>query len=1253
MTGERQDPNAAPHAAARHWYARPALLMLIVGLVTAAAAAAITSLHRQVDDSRHIQIELMEIQAHVHHLVHLQWRAVTHKRLSSAWPQEIDKTQRRVERTLDELERVHPTVQELRSLEKTYHRYSSAAAEEFRLLAAGRAAQAQKLDAETVDPLFTELTESISRQAAAQQRTAAQREHVVDYGAILIVTAAFVLVVWLLRAADRARQSASVAATEKRVTEQSEARLKSLLEHSIDVILILAPDTTVSFVTDSARTVFACEPEEILGSGFLDRVHADDVATVQDSIEKCLADPLSAPEAQFRFRHNYGGWRYFEATCANQLDDPNIAGILLNARDITDRRRVWKALEESEGRYRRIIETAGEGVWVMDTEHRTTFVNKQMAKMLGCRPEDMVAIPPTDFVPEEELKDHEARMQHRRAGRTESYDRRLRRSDGSVIWCHVNATPIMDEAGGFAGSFAMFTDISEHRWAEETLQASEECFRTSTENMLDPFGIYAAVRDESGNIVDFRVEYVNPAACIANQMTKEEQVGKSLLELLPTHRESGLFDDYCRVVETGEPLVKDSLTYTDLCGKKQLARAFDIRVARLGDGFIAVWRDITERKKAEETIIREKLLGDAIVDNIPAGVAFLDNNFVLRKCNRAYEDLIRKYTPYSPKEARGMSYFDYVPGSRPQVEAWFQNVRDTGQVDTRYGFELVIQRNGQEEKTYWDTSVAPVPDPSGKGEGILILTQDVTERKEAEALSETTERLRQVVQEMPIWMAAFNSERVPLAWNREAERISGYSAKKMIGNPRAEEMLFPDKRYRAEMRRRQTEMDRDYRNWELAIATKSGDKRVVSFSNISGKYPIPGWANWTLGVDMTEQVQARRLSDTLNTINLTLNSSLDFDQTMKRVIVDATTALECDAAMLVLRQRDGWKPKYVSGLPPEVLRLHFADDEIGGGALHGLAQPIVAQDVSRDDRFNTRLLRKWKVCSLLGVSIGTEKAPTGGLGFFHLRRPKPFSEAQVDFSRKLAALVGLALRNTQLYQSEHRIAQTLQESLVQPVPRIAGLDIGVVYGSAYEKQRVGGDFYDVFELGTDTVAVLIGDVSGKGVEAAGMTETIRSAVRTLAHVDPSPAKVLTRLNRSLLSQVPVGDFATGTFLILDKKTRNVEIASAGHPRPLVWGPKTRSVRVATGMLLGAFPATYRQSRITLNPDESIVLYTDGLLEARRDSEMFGQERLLAALANVGSVDPQAAADALLGSATDFAEGRLKDDVAVVVLRIAD
>ncbi|EAZ92652.1 PAS domain S-box protein [Crocosphaera chwakensis] len=145
---------------------------------------------------------------------------------------------------------------------------------------------------------------------------------------------------------------------------------------------------------------------------------------------------------------------------------------------------------------------------------------------------------------------------------------------------------------------AMRTAI-ENAELKQELQRSQETFRTSVENMLDCFGIFSAMRDDLGKIVDFRIDYLNEAACQNNQMPKAMQIGRGLCEILPAHRQSGLFDEYCRVVETGKPLIKDSLIYDDTYGDRRLIRAFDIRASKLNDGFVASWRDVTAHRQLE------------------------------------------------------------------------------------------------------------------------------------------------------------------------------------------------------------------------------------------------------------------------------------------------------------------------------------------------------------------------------------------------------------------------------------------------------------------------------------------------------------------------------------------------------------------------------------------------------------------------------------------------------------------------------
>ncbi len=140
------------------------------------------------------------------------------------------------------------------------------------------------------------------------------------------------------------------------------------------------------------------------------------------------------------------------------------------------------------------------------------------------------------------------------------------------------------------------------RWlAEKELRKSEERFRTSIESLLDGFAVFSAVRD-TGKIVDFRYEYINEAGCQLNNKTREEQLGRTLLELLPAHSDSHLFKEYVSVVETGKPFAKSQVLEEMYGDDRQLGRAFDFQAVKLGDGFAVVWRDVSERRETERRI---------------------------------------------------------------------------------------------------------------------------------------------------------------------------------------------------------------------------------------------------------------------------------------------------------------------------------------------------------------------------------------------------------------------------------------------------------------------------------------------------------------------------------------------------------------------------------------------------------------------------------------------------------------------------
>ena len=240
-------------------------------------------------------------------------------------------------------------------------------------------------------------------------------------------------------------------------------------------------------------------------------------------------------------------------------------------------------------------------------------------------------------------------------------------------------------------------------------------------------------------------------------------------------------------------------------------------------------------------------------------------------------------------------------------------------------------------------------------------------------------------------------------------------------------------------------------------------------------------------------------------------------------------------------------------------------------------------------------------------------------------------------------------------QSEERarlLAQTLQTSLIPPaLPRIPRLDLAAAYRPAGNGAQLGGDFYDVFEVGTSEWFVVVGDVCGKGAEAAVVTALARYTIRAAAARSRSPRAVLRSLNDALLRHG--GDrFCT----IAASRWRevsagwNVTLCVAGHPFPLKIGRGSQPEPVGErGALLGAFAdPSLTDCELLVRPGERLVFYTDGVTEARRGSEFYGDDRLGAAVARAATAP--ATVDGLMGEVMEFQGGIAADDVAIVVAR---
>ena len=260
----------------------------------------------------------------------------------------------------------------------------------------------------------------------------------------------------------------------------------------------------------------------------------------------------------------------------------------------------------------------------------------------------------------------------------------------------------------------------------------------------------------------------------------------------------------------------------------------------------------------------------------------------------------------------------------------------------------------------------------------------------------------------------------------------------------------------------------------------------------------------------------------------------------------------------------------------------------------------------------------------------------------------------------VAGRVATAMDNARLFESRSQVARALQQTLLPPtLPNIPGAEMAVRYRVAADGIDIGGDFYDAFPLADGAWAVSIGDVCGKGAGAAAVTGLFRHTLRAVATAESSPAKILRATNDVILGQIEDTRFCTAVLMTVRPHDDGltVTVCCAGHPRPIVVRASGEVARVdVAGTLLGVLPEpVLMEVDLRLEVGDAVVLFTDGVTEARSGPEQFGDERLTATLeeaARVGVADADQLAGHLERAVDDFRDARVGDDLAIVVLRAA-
>ena len=310
------------------------------------------------------------------------------------------------------------------------------------------------------------------------------------------------------------------------------------------------------------------------------------------------------------------------------------------------------------------------------------------------------------------------------------------------------------------------------------------------------------------------------------------------------------------------------------------------------------------------------------------------------------------------------------------------------------------------------------------------------------------------------------------------------------------------------------------------------------------------------------------------------------------------------------------------------------------------------------DEEHLRILRELGIQSSLSVPLIARGRTLGALSLFSTNPDIRYGESDVRLAEEIARRAAVRIDNARLYEERDHTAKVLQRSLLPPsLPSIPHVELAARYLPVGEGNEVGGDFYDVFDCGDGNWAAAVGDVCGKGPEAAAVMGLARHTLRAVARFEHKPSALLRELNRALLEQSVEERFCTVCHLRLrpSRDHLRITLCSAGHPLPLLLRRDGRLSSVGEpGQLLGVLPeVSLVDSVVDLDPGDTLLIYTDGATEQRREA-VAGEKRLRDAFAASLGRDAEATA-AGVEEALRAARGSSpqRDDVALLVIRAAE
>jgi PAS domain S-box-containing protein len=593
--------------------------------------------------------------------------------------------------------------------------------------------------------------------------------------------------------------------TERKQTEAdlhyTQTFLNSIVENlPLAVFMKDANDLRIVYWNKASEELLGYCREEVLGKNDYDFLPHEQArySCIQD--RQLLTNGESLTQDIVPIATPHRGQRFFKSKKVPLFDEAGTPRYLLGIyEDITEGQLATSAaarsaqeLRESEAHYRRIVETATEGVWMFDADSQTTFANARMAQMLGYSVEEMLGRSLFDFMDEDSQVQARAYVERRKQGIHERHDFKFRRQDGSVLWAIVSATPILDASGQFVGVLRMITDISDRKQAEQQLQEREQFLRSIYEGVENSIFVVDVVETENRNHsppFEFRYRGLNPAHERVTGICSQELRGKTPDDILPLSIAVAANERYEQCVRTGT-----TLSYEECLPIHGKETWWITKLTPLRDAQGRIYRlvgtstNICDRKRAEEALQESERRFRAIFDSMFQFIGLLKPDGTLLQANQT----ALEFGGLQLADVAGRPFWEISWWSlSSQIQERLKVAIAQAAAGDFVRYEVDVIGAGNQVITI-DFSIKPVKDETGKVVLLIPEGRDISDKKQTEkALRDSEQRFRATFDRAPVGIAHVDLEGKFLRINQKFCDLLGYTQEEILTRT-FEDITHPD-----------------------------------------------------------------------------------------------------------------------------------------------------------------------------------------------------------------------------------------------------------------------------------------------------------------------------------------------------------------------------------------------------------------------------------------------------------------------------